>query len=101
MVRLGTASGQAATSGTRAIAEEILKKPMSDDITGGAIKWFSPRAMPKAGVSCAGYDCSGGLSDMTDDSGKKVKVYTPSFHKTMKYIPTAGVREWFLRAYGL
>jgi len=38
---------------------------------------------------------------MTDDSGKKVKVYTPSFHKTMKYIPTAGVSEWFLRAYGL
>lgn len=113
MVRLGTVSvatarahfqdahNQPATPQIRAIAEEILKKPISDDTTGGAIKWFSPRSMPKAGDSCAKFNCGGGLTDMTDDAGNKVKVYTPDFHKSMKYIPIASVREWFLRVYAL
>ncbi|HSS96598.1 MAG TPA: hypothetical protein VLK33_06205, partial [Terriglobales bacterium] len=79
----------------------ILKKPMSDDPTGGAIKWYSPRSMPKDGDSCKGVDCDGGLITETNDAGKTVKAYAPSFHKTMKAAAVTGARNWYLRLYKL
>jgi hypothetical protein len=90
-----------ATGKSRTIAEEILKKPMSDDITGGAIKWYSPRSMPKKGDSCASTDCRGGLFPETDPSGKTVQVYAPSFRKTMTAVTVPGVSDWILRLYKL
>ena len=95
------AHNQSATSNTKNIAEDILKKNMSNDITNGAIKWFSPRKMPKKGESCKNYDCSGGLITVTDNQGNKQNVYAPGFHKTMTDVPLSSVREWFLRLYRL
>jgi uncharacterized protein DUF4157 len=113
MIKMGTAKveeardqfkdahDQVASAGTKTIAEEILKKPMSDDITGGAVKWFSPRSMPKKGDSCADMDCKGGLITVTDDAGKAREAYAPGWHKTMGYVTPTGVREWYLRLYKL
>lgn len=95
------AHGQNATNAIMTIAEDILKKKMSSDITSGAIKWFSPRKMPKKGKSCKGYDCSGGLVTVTDDQGNKQEVYAPGFHNDMTYVPLSSVREWYLRLYKL
>lgn len=97
----GDAHDQAATPADKTIAEEILKKPMSDDIASGAIKWFSPRSMPKKGESCVKKDCGGGLVSFTDDAGKASDVFTPSWHKTMTHVAIAGVRDWYLRVYKL
>ena len=41
------ADGKPASSQSIKIAKDTLKKPMTDDITSGAVKWFSPRSMPK------------------------------------------------------
>ncbi|MFN8493030.1 MAG: hypothetical protein U0350_35835 [Caldilineaceae bacterium] len=96
------ASGKSATDQSKKIAEKILKAAISEDITNGAIKWFSPRSMPKAGENVKGYEISGGLILVTDNSGKPRKVYAPGFHKTMTYIGgITQVREWFVRFYKL
>lgn len=95
------AHSQAATGSYKKIAGDILKKKMSDDITSGAFKWFSPQSMPKKGESCKGMDCSGGLIEVADDKGNKKKVYAPGFHEDMTYTNVAGVREWFMRFYRL
>lgn len=95
------AHGTAGTAAAKTTAETILKKPMADDTTSGAIKWFSPRSMPAAGDSCKGYDCGGGLITVTNNAGVKVKHYAPSWHATMTYKVVAGTREWYVRFYTL
>jgi hypothetical protein len=95
------AHDQAATAATRTIAEDILKLPMSSDITGGSIKWFSPRSMPREGQSCANVDCGGGLIDVNDEGGTRVRIFAPTWHRTMRFNAITGVREWFLRVYAL
>ncbi len=99
--KFNDAHGQNATNAIKTIAEDILKKKMSSDITSGAIKWFSPSKMPKKRESCKGYDCSGGLVTITDNQGNKQEVYAPGFHKDMTYVPLTSVREWYLRLYKL
>jgi Domain of unknown function (DUF4157) len=113
MVRMNTASvaraqdhfrdahGKGPSAGAKAIAEEILGLPMSSDTTGGAIKWFSPRSMPKKGESCQGVDCRGGLISVRNESDKIQKVYAPAWHKSMTYVSVSGVREWYMRFYRL
>jgi hypothetical protein len=113
MVRMNTASvakardhfqdahGKSPSAGVETIAEEILGLPMSSDTTGGAIKWFSPRSMPKEGESCQGVDCDGGLISVKDASDKIQKVYAPAWHKTMTYVSVSGAREWYMRFYRL
>lgn len=93
--------GKSASAASKTIAEEILKKPMTDDITQGAIKWFSPNAQPKEGEACSGEGCGGGLDTFKDESGKDRKVHTPSFHKDMTYVPIGGIHEWRVRFYKL
>ncbi len=93
--------GKTASATSKTMAEEILKKPMSDDITQGAIKWFSPNAQPKEGEGCSGEGCGGGLDAFTDEAGKERKVHTPSFHKDMTYVPIDGIHEWRVRFYKL
>lgn len=113
MVRLGTSDvataaahfkdrdGKTASATSKTVAEEILKKPMSDDITQGAIKWFSPNAQPKEGEGCSGEGCGGGLDTFQDEGGKDHKVHTPSFHKDMTYVPIDGIHQWRARFYKL
>lgn len=74
---------------------------MSSDTTSGAIKWSSPRSMPREGISCKGVDCGGGLIEVNDDSGATQKVYAPSWHKTMTYVSVSGARKWYMRFYHL
>lgn len=86
-------------------AHEILGKPMSDDVTGGAFKWYSPRSMPplnkKTKCSDAGgtADCSGGTVTTTD--GSNVTSKAPGFHRTMTFVDISGVRQNFFRFYKL
>ncbi|MCG8418541.1 MAG: DUF4157 domain-containing protein [Proteobacteria bacterium] len=114
MIRLGTSSvaaardhfrdahGTAGTGAAKATAKTILKKPMADDTTSGAIKWFSPRSMPAKGDSCdKDDDCRGGLITVTNDAGVKVEHYAPSWHLTMTYKAVPGTREWYVRFYAL
>jgi uncharacterized protein DUF4157 len=84
-----------------AIADEILKKAMSDDTTSGANRWWSPDSMPKEGESCAGMDCKGGLVTVKDLTGKNRKVYSPSWAKDMTRVKISGVRNWRLMLYKL
>jgi hypothetical protein len=95
------AHDQTAGLDEKVIAELVLEKSMSADITSGAIKWFSPRSMPKKGESCAGKDCRGGLITVTDDAGKSQEVYAPSWHLTMTHVAIPGVRDWLVRFYAL
>jgi hypothetical protein len=95
------AHGDAATADARTMAEDILKKPMSGDTSGGAIKWFSPRSMPGKGESCSGKDCGGGLITVNNAAGKAVQVYAPTWHKTMTHVAIAGARDWYVRFYRL
>jgi hypothetical protein len=88
-----------------AVAKRILAaKTMAGDTTSGAIKWFSPRSMPpRPGAgSCDGNDCRGGLhEELNTDTGKKEKVFFPSFATTMTHHPATGTRNWYLRLYAL
>lgn len=103
----GDAHDQPATSATTAVAEEVLKKPMSDDITSGAIKWYSPKRMPAAGgeAKCSSkggkLDCGGGLEKTTDLDGNEQKRYGPKWIKAMTESTIPGVRAWNLRFYHL
>ncbi len=97
----GDASGSAATPGSKAMAERILKLPMSGDPTGGGIKWFSPKRMPKKGEACSGIDCRGGVKTFTDTKGVNHDVQTPSFAKTMTLVNLAAARPWLLQMYKL
>ncbi len=82
------------------IATDILSKPMSDDFTSGAIKWFSPKRMP--GKETTGYDCGGGIHVITDfESKKNASRCFPAFSKSMTEVTISGVREWFLKIYKL
>jgi hypothetical protein len=113
MVRVGTdkaetagatfrvRSHKSATEESLKIADDILKKPMSEDITQGAHKWFSPNAQPKKGEVCKGEGCGGGLDSFTDTQGRKEEVWTPGFHKNMTYVPIEGIHEWRVRFYKL
>lgn len=77
---------------------------MAGDITKGAIKWFSPRSMPKESeaakcsppVGTGNAACGGGLIKVTDHGGKRRNVYAPGYVKGMGYVPLTGVRDWFL-----
>ncbi len=113
MIRIGTRKVQAAANTfkdrhekpanttIKKIATEILKKPMSNDFTKGAIKWFSPNAQPKEEEKCSGSGCDGGLDTFTDEAGNKKRVHTPMFHKEMTFVPISGIREWRVRFYRL
>lgn len=94
-------SGKAASEASRTMATEILKRPMSEDTTSGAIKWFSPNAQPKEGETCKGEGCGGGLDTFTDTAGNKRSVHTPGFHKQMTYVNIGGIDEWRVRFYKL
>jgi hypothetical protein len=94
-------SGKEASAASLKLAEEILKKPMSDDITGGAIKWFSPNAQPPEGKPCRGEGCGGGVDTFTDTSGTPRRMHTPAFHRHMTYVSITGIHEWRVRFYKL
>ena len=94
--------GKSADDDSRKLAEEILKKPMSDDITQGAIKWFSPNAQPAEGECTKSTEgCKGGLDTFTDSDGNSHKRWTPSFHRDMTYVPISGIHPWRARFYKL
>jgi hypothetical protein len=101
----GDATGSPPTPATRAIADAVLRQPMSHDTTSGAIRWFSPRSMPKRGerARCTGHggsiDCAGGLITVTDASDTPRAVYAPSWTGYHTYHSVTGVRDWFLRLY--
>ncbi|WP_437991230.1 eCIS core domain-containing protein [Sorangium sp. So ce145] len=97
----GDASGMAGSASAVAIAGAVLQLPMSNDITGGAIKWFSPKRMPKKGESCAGYDCGGGLITVSDLSGASKEVYGPAWIKSMTKASVSNTRPWLLILYAL
>lgn len=97
------ATGSAPTAAEIAMAKTILSaKNMSGDTSGGAIKWFSPQSMPPRAGTCAGNDCRGGLrEELNTDTGKKEKVFFPSFSTTMTHRPVTGARNWYVRFYAL
>ncbi|HEX8696722.1 MAG TPA: DUF4157 domain-containing protein [Longimicrobium sp.] len=101
---------QEATDKTREIADRILQLDMSADTTQGAIRWFSPYAMPspenakkkcKAPKGSGSADCEGGLKTFTDNDGDEKQRYTPAWANTMTERNLAGVRPWFLKFYGV
>ena len=107
------ATNQTGTASDITAAQDILRRPMSDDKAGGAIKWYSPRAMPpnNKNASCKEgegkakkMDCSGGkvtLTDKSNPAGKNDYSYAPAFHKNMTFVDIAGVRQWNFRFYKL
>jgi peptidoglycan hydrolase-like protein with peptidoglycan-binding domain len=102
--KFNDAHDQPAGSDEQNIAKDVLNKPMSDDTTGGSIKWFSPKEMPKKGEESkcsAGIDCRGGLIQVNDTANNTRDVYAPSWHKTMTFVAAAGTREWLVRFYRL
>ena len=86
----------------KGIARDVLSKPMSEDITSGAIKWYSPRSMPPNTGKCktegGDRDCTGGRVDMGEGDRWS---YAPGFHTHMTYVRIAGVNEWNFRFYRL
>jgi hypothetical protein len=93
------------------IARDVLSKDMSEDITSGAIKWYSPRAMPPNKGNCkpepgkpartpspGDRDCMGGRVDIGEGGQWS---YAPGFHNNMTYVQIAGVNEWNFRFYKL
>lgn len=113
MIRLGTGDvavardhfadqhGQPAKAATKTLADEILKKPMSDDTTGGAIKWYSPKGMFEKENAGEQVNCRGGRTTETDKEGKTHSVCSPDWRKTMTKVTVAGARDWFIKMYKL
>jgi hypothetical protein len=98
----GDATGMEGDDASKKIAEDVLKKPMTDDFTGGAFKWFSPKRMPKEGEKCpAKYDCSGGVITVKDLADKDNRVQVPGWHSVRAFVAIEGVRDWLLRMYKL
>lgn len=97
----GDAHDQAAKPATKTLAEEILKKPMSDDITNGAIKWYSPKGMLEMEKAGKNVNCRGGRTKETDDSGTAHNVCAPDWSTKMDKVTVTGVRDWFLKVYKL
>ncbi|WP_281556869.1 DUF4157 domain-containing protein [Thalassomonas sp. RHCl1] len=101
------ADDQSATTGTNTIAETVLKQNMTADTVSGAIKWYSPRSMPKKGeeAKCkppkgtGKFSCGGGTIRVKDTAGTEHDVYAPKFHKHMTYVSVG--REWYVRFYKL
>lgn len=85
------------------LAKSILGKPMSDDITNGAFKWYSPQSMPPHKGKCkkdgGKANCDAGMVTLTD--GSKKKSMAPDFHTSMKFVPISGVDQWVARFYKL
>lgn len=78
------------------LAKEVLAANPDEDITNGSTHFFSPRSMPKEGDSTKGFDVKGGLIEV---EGIEKKVYSPSWHLTMKRQDINGVRESFFIFY--
>ncbi len=88
---------------TNAIADSILKLPISSDSTGGAFKWFSPKRMAVSleDAKVKKHDCRGGVQDVVDNAGKTVQRCFPSFAVSMTKVTVPGVDEWILKIYKL
>ena len=115
MLRLNTASTKTAIDGftvrdsdpakaaDTTMAEEILKKPMSDadNKTQGTIKWFSPRSQPEPADCTKGETGCAEIVTFKDDTGTDQKRWAPGFHRTMTYVSITGVLPWWVRFYKL
>jgi hypothetical protein len=97
------AFGMAGDTETKAIADTILKLPISSDSTSGAFKWFSPKRMAVSldDAKQKKHDCDSGVHDVVDDAGKMVKRCFPSFAGSMTKVTVPGVDEWILKIYKL
>jgi hypothetical protein len=85
------------------MAEEILKKPMTDgdNKTQGTIKWFSPWSQPVEDDCKKGKEGCDEVVTFKDVAGVNQKRWAPGFHRTMTYVPITGVRPWYARFYKL
>jgi len=96
----GDHSGKAATTADVALAERILKLPMSGDPTSGAIMWWSPSKFPAPGSPCivggVKGDCGGPATSVTNSAGKVVTVQSPPWMDFMARVTVSGVKEWNL-----
>ena len=95
--------GDTATADDTTMAEEILKKPMTDaaNKTQGTIKWFSPRSQPLEADCKKGKEGCDVVDTFPNDSGVNSKRWAPAFHSDMSYVPITGVRPWWVRFYKL
>jgi hypothetical protein len=93
-------SGKTATAADVALAERILKQPMSGDTTSGAIMWWSPSKFPAPGAPCivggVKGDCRGPVTKVTNSSGTKVDTQSPSWMAYMTRVTVSGIAEWNL-----
>lgn len=96
-------TGDAAKPVDTTMAEEILKKPMSDpdNKTQGSIKWFSPIGQPTEDKCTKGDEGCDEVITFKDDAGVDRKRWAPAFRNHMTYVPITGVRPWWVRFYKL
>ncbi|HYC62443.1 MAG TPA: DUF4157 domain-containing protein [Thermoanaerobaculia bacterium] len=103
VTKFAVRDGETAQAADTAMAEEILKKPMSDadNKTQGTIKWFSPRSQPVPDKCKKGDVGCDEIVTFQDDSKADQRRWAPAFHRQMTYVPIAGVRAWWVRFYKL